>query len=231
MFHFPSFKLDNFEGPLELLLYLIQKEEIDPCGVVVKQLTAQLMERVEDVDLSSEMVALTASLLLLKSEKLLPEAGGESEELADNPRLEVIQNLIEYCRLRDLAKTLAEKEEEQRAYFPRALQPFQKEVGLGLEEIDHHVLKHFLAEALQRAEKLPQKMIQAEEWQVADKLVWLRAAIKTTPRLSLETLFVETMSRQELIVTFLALLELLKYQEIKLSREEDHLYLSAYEIS
>lgn len=234
MYNYPTFTLDNFEGPLELLLYLIQKEEIDPCGVVIKQLTSQLMQTLEhspEVDSSSEMLHLTASLLLIKSQKLLPHETEALEAMEDDPRLEMIQSLIEYCRFKEMAKALTEKEEEQKAYFPRPSFPVRKELGNGLEEVDKEGLKNLLQNVLQRAGRLPQKIIQGELWHVSDKVAWLRQALQESPQLSFETVFSQTMGRQELVVSFLAILELMKHQHLKVVRENENLYIIHYDSS
>ncbi len=234
MYSYPPFTLENFEGPLELLYYLIQKEEIDPCGVVIKQLTSQLIQVLKDspeVDVSSEMLHLTASLLLIKSQKLLPHETAALEELEDDPRLEMIQSLIEYCRFKEMAKALAVKEEEQKAYFPRPPSPFKRELGPGLDEVDKEGLKNLLQQVLKKAAKLPEKMIQEDSWQVADKALWLRQLLQSHPQLPFETVFSPTMGREELIVSFLALLELMKHQHLKVVREKEDLYIICYEPS
>lgn len=228
MYNYPPFTLENFEGPLELLYYLIQKEEIDPCGIVIKQLTSQLIQALKtspEVDVSSEMLYLTASLLLIKSHKLLPHATESLEEVEDDPRLEMIQSLIEYCRFKEMAKALTVKEEEQKAYFPRPPSSFKREWGPGLDDVDKEELKNLLEQVLKKAAKLPEKMIQEEPWQVADKVVWLQYLLRSHFQLPFEAIFSSTMGRQELIVSFLALLELMKHQHLKVVREKEELYI------
>lgn len=222
------FTLENFEGPLELLYYLIQKEEIYPCGIVIKKLTSQLIQALKnspEIDTSSEFLHLTACLLLIKSQKLLPYETESLEEQEDDPRIEMIQSLIEYCRFKEMAQALAIKEEQQKAFFPRPLSPFKKEHGPGLDEVDKEGLKNLLQQILKKAAKLPEKMIQEEQWQVADKVVWLRHLFQSHLQLTFETIFSPSMGREELIVSFLALLELMKYQHLKIVRENETLYI------
>lgn len=234
MYNYPPFKLENFEGPLELLYFLIQKEEIDPCGVVIQQLTSQLIHILNqsvEVEASSEMLHLTASLLLIKSQKLLPHEAKPLEEQAEDPRLEMIQSLIEYCRFKDMAKALSEKEELQKAYFPRPLSPFKKELGTGLDDIDQEGLKRLLQKVLKKATEAQraQTVIHEEKWHIADKMLLLQAIVQTDGFIHLETLFASFSSREELIVSFLALLELMKHQQLKIVTENGHLYIWCYE--
>lgn len=223
----PTFSLENFEGPLELLLYLIQKDEINVCEIVIKQLTTQLLDTLNstlEVDVNSEMLNLTATLLLLKSQRLLPQKESSEEKNNDNPRAVLIQSLIEYCHIKESAKILALKEQEQKSYFPRAVPPFKKEWESGLEEVDIEGLKSLLFNVVERAAQHPKHLIEREEWQVSHKIEWLRHTFTLHAQLSFETLFSEEKSRGELIVLFLALLEMMKQQELRVVRENENAY-------
>ncbi len=231
MFNFsnsPSFALDNFEGSLELLLYLIQKEEVDVCDVAIQELTKQLIQTLEQsaVETNAELMGLAATLLLIKSQKLLPGEEALTDEAIEDPRIEMIEKLIEYCRFRDAAQKLSSREEEQKVYFPRAAPPFRKDLGPGLEEVELEDLKAILKDVIQRAEKKP-GFIQDEEWHVAPKIHWFQETLKTRQRIAFEEIFSEEKCRGELIVSFLALLELMKLQELKIVRENNLLYIIA----
>jgi len=223
----PSFSLDNFEGSLELLLYLIQKEEVDVCDVAIQELTKQLMQSLEDsaVETNAELMGLAATLLLMKSQKLLPDEEVEGEGLEEDPRVEMIEKLIEYCRFRDAASTLLSREQEQKAYFPRAAPLFRKELGPGLEEVKLDHLKQVILDVIQRAEKKP-RFIQDEEWQVAPKISWFQNELKSRKKIPFDEVFSEEKCRGELIVSFLALLEMMKLQELLIVRENNFLYIT-----
>lgn len=217
----PTFSLDNFEGPLELLLYLIQKEEIDICLIALKSLTGQFRDALDsmpEVEVYSETLALAATLLLVKSQKLLPqeerELDGEEEQ-----RVEILQSLIEYCQLKEAAKALSIREEEQKGQFVRATSPFQRELGTGLEEVGIDHLKTLIADMLKRTAHDPKRVIQGEEWEISHKLEWLRDILRARQKITFAELFQEDKSRVELIVQFLALLEMMKHQEAKLIME------------
>lgn len=230
---YPSFTLDNFEGPLELLFYLIQKEEIDPCGIEVKQLTTQLIQVLEknlEVDLSSEMMLLAASLLFIKSQRLLPHSTETVEEMDEGEaRIEMIQSLLEYCQFKEIAKALTEKEVAQKAYYPRPVLSFKKELGNGLEEISYGELKNIFQKVLQRAGSTKSTTIQEDQWRVADKIEWFKEILKTSSIFPFADFFSENIDQQELIVSFLALLELMKQQFLRVVKEGESLYISHYE--
>lgn len=223
----PSFSLDNFEGTLELLFYLIQKEEIDVLDVTLQELTKQLIQLLENtaIETTAEQMGIASTLLLLKSQKLLPNQEAEENEIIEDLRGELIKKLIEYSQFRDTAKTLLSREEQQKAYFPRGTSPqFRKELGTGLEEVDLKQLKTILTHLIKRAEKKTQ-LIQKEEWEVAPKIVWLKEELARKRQLPFEEIFSENKCRDELIVSFLALLELMKLQELKIVKEGDLMYI------
>jgi segregation and condensation protein A len=221
------FSLDNFEGPLELLLYLIQKEELDVSAIALKKLTVQFMQAIEnapDVDVSSETLSLAASLLLMKSQKLLPQEDA-ALEMDEDPRMELIQSLIEYCQFKDAAKTLSLREEEQKGHFPRGTPLFKKELGTGLEAVEFDTLKILFTEMLKRSAQFPKKLIHEDEWQVSHKLSWLKDFLDQKKKVALSDLFQNATSRMELIVLFLALLEMMKLQQAFIVKENEMDYI------
>jgi segregation and condensation protein A len=220
------FILDRFEGPLELLLHLIQEDEIDICSVEIKSLTSQFLQRwgSVEVEAKSDNLVVAATLLLIKSQKLLPQQVPSSEISEGDPRFEVLQSLIAYSQLKEVAKELARREEVQSTYFPRAISPPRKERGSGLERVEIENLKNLLLQLLQREE--PQRLIVEEEWQISQKIEWLRHILKQNKRVSFPLFFSEKMGRKELIVVFLALLEMMKNQEARVVTEEELLYIT-----
>ncbi len=225
----PTFALDNFEGSLELLLYLIQKEEVDICDVTIQELTKQLMQSLKEsgVETNSELMGLMATLLLIKSQKLLPTQEDGTSEVEEDPRAEIIEKLIEYCRFRDAASTLLSREQEQKAYFPRASPLFQRELPPGLEEVGLDDLKQVMQDLLKRSEKKT-GLIEDEEWQVSPMISWFQQELKKGERIAFSEIFSEDKCRGKLIVSFLAVLEMMKLQELRIVRENNFLYIMSY---
>ena len=120
-------KLDIFEGPLDLLLYLIKREELDITEVSIEKITRQYLDYIEtfrmlNIDLASEFIVMAANLIYLKSRTLLPKQERPPEEDLDedDPRWELIRQLIEYKKSKDAAGYLSLREQEQEDYFPHS---------------------------------------------------------------------------------------------------------------
>jgi segregation and condensation protein A len=219
------FALDNFEGPLDFLLHLIQKSEIDIYEVPLHKITEQYLAKLQElispaVDGGAEFIGTTASLLLLKSKMLLPkhEQPGLVEEEEIDPRFEIIHQLIEYCRFKDAAKELSELEQKQSAFFSRGIENSESKKPLGIEHLSMQDLatmfQHVLAKAASH-----RGIIQEEVWKVSDKISFIQRLLKDLNKIRFDVLFSPVQSRDELIVTFLAVLELMKMGELKVVKE------------
>lgn len=219
------FTLDNFEGPLDFLLHLIQKSEIDIYSVHIQEIVDQFMSRMREdselcVDSGAEFIAMASTLLLLKSKMLLPKheqsVNPEDEQL--DPRFEIIHKLIEYCRFKEAAKELSERERVQGAYYYRGSDIPEIKKPLGVEHLTLDDLAVLFKQIVAKAET-QKGVIHEEEWRVADKIKLIRQQLKGPKKIGFEFLFSPERSRVELIVTFLAVLELMKMGEIKVVRE------------
>lgn len=212
-----SITLDNFEGPIDFLLHLIQKSEIDICAVSLTKITDQYLADLQKLmdarlDVGAEFIGSIASLLLWKSKALLPtqEDPLSSEETGVDPRFEMINQLIEYCRFKELAKELIKREDQQANFYGRgceALPDFPKKLGiehLSLEDLGK-LFQQVLVKSLSQ-----KRLIHEDVWQVSDKIDAIQECLKSSQRVPFSQLFSPNMCREELIVTFLALLELMK---------------------
>ncbi len=219
------FSLAHFEGPLHLLLHLVQKEEIDLYEIALCELAAQLytkLEGVENIDQSADAMEGMASLLLLKSQRLLPQQTSELTE-EESVRKEILQQLMEYCQFRETAKLLTLREARQMAFFPRGAQPYEEKIATGLDEISFTEFQKIIQNLILQAP--PHKIIQEEAWQVAPKIEWLKKMISLKRAVPFFEVFAQELGRLELIVLFLALLELMKSDELKIIRENMDLYI------
>ena len=150
----PRYRLPVFEGPLDLLLYLIQKNEIDiadiPITRITEQYTAYLDQMRElDLEIAADYVLMAATLIHIKTRMLLPVSRetGEDQGL-DDPRIPLVEQLMEYKRFKEIARLLQEKEEAESAQFPRAAAGQLAEMAPVLMELDVDLFD--LVEALQR---------------------------------------------------------------------------------
>jgi segregation and condensation protein A len=223
-----TFTLENFEGPLDFLLHLIQKSELTITDIPIQQIMRQYLERIQSlqscsVDQGAEFIGTAATLVWLKSRLLLPRHETEDQELEDlnDPRFEIIHLLLEYCQFKQTAKELTVKEAEQAANYPRGSQPLpEMEKGLGIDHFSMEDLFKLFQGVLVQASRKKKGEIHEEEFRVCDKISLMRSYFKKNIQLSFSELFKKEHCKEELIVTFLAILELMKNGEAKLMRDE-----------
>lgn len=215
-----TFCLSNFEGPLDFLLHLIQKSEIDIYEVLIQQITEQYLEAIsslaeQDVDGGAEFLNWATTLILMKSKTLLPPdivaevLEGEEEE---DPNFEIIHQLIEYCKHKQHAKKLSVMEEERSRYFFRGDDPTTRTFPrpLGLDGLALQDISAVFEECLAKAASRIGADIEEETWKVSDKIKSVRRLLREKGEITFQQLFAPEKSRLELIVIFLALLELMK---------------------
>ncbi len=229
-----TFSLDIFEGPLAFLLHLIQKSEIDIHDVPISAITKQYREKIQEwltlsVDNGADFISTTTLLLLMKSKRLLPKhETTEEDEVEDlDPNFEIIHQLLEYCHFKEAAKDLGIREEKQSAYFNRGVHSLpEAKKQLGIEHLTMEDLAALFEQVLEKAGS-QNKKISEEEWRVSDKINALRSALKSNAKVPFSRLFSEKQTKPELIVNFLALLELMKTGECFVAKEEqsDHVFI------
>jgi len=222
--------LEVFEGPLDLLLYLIRREEVDIYDIPIERITAQYLAyldvmRMLDLNIAGEFLVMAATLMMIKSRMLLPvesrAAEEESEEDWVDPRLDLVRQLIEYKKFKDAAGQLLELETLQSEVFSYGgEQPdFDREpadAGQALGDIGLFDLLSAFQEVLSRAPMEPLGHIEPIRWSVPDKMESILALTRAGTRVAFSSLFNTESHRGEVIVTFLALLELLRLRQIML---------------
>lgn len=214
------FTINHFEGPLDLLWHLIQREEMNIFEISIQEITKQYLEKIKDldfeVDQGAEFIALASTLVWLKSKELLPmhEQDEQETEEEHDPRFEVIHQLLDYCRFKQAAKELSEREQQQSAYYPRGVEDTEIKKNFGIDHLSLEDLSAMFRQVLSRAAE-HKGVICEEVWRVSDKIKMIRGLISKSQRLVFGEIFHAEKSRIELIVTFLALLELMKMGEVK----------------
>lgn len=214
------FALENFEGPLDFLLHLIQKHEIDLSEVSIKKITEQYIKKLEEmaipsVDSGAEFITSASFLHWLKTRMLLPkhEQALSPEEEEYDPRFEIIHQLLDYCRFKDAAKELTQLEMAQSSHYSRNPDPnLEINKTLGIEHLTIDDLASLFKQAIAKA-SVETRIIPHEEWKVADKIKLLRNLLKQNNSLEIAPLFASGKHKLELIVTFLAILEIMKIGE------------------
>jgi segregation and condensation protein A len=220
------FSLSNFEGSLDFLLCLLQKEEMDIYDVPIQKLIEQFLSHhhadEEDLlDEGAEFIGGVSYLIWLKSKTLLPreEQTAEFEEKIEDPRFEIIHHLIDYCRFKQAAKQLNLRQEQQQGFYFRGIEKPEWRKPLGIDHVSLEELSQLFQDMILRASQHPSP-IQEENWRVSDKIQSIRLFLKEEGSLFLSNLLQPHQSRLEMIVIFLALLELIKSGELAVGREQ-----------
>ncbi|NIK77536.1 segregation and condensation protein A [Paenibacillus castaneae] len=225
------YKLDSFEGPLDLLLHLIDKAEIDIHEISISEITIQYMEYLHamkelELEVTSEFLVMAATLLAIKSKQLLPKPPVFEEDYDDwvedelDPRDELIQKLMEYRKFKQIAEQLREKEFERSLIYsrePEDMTPFMKEEKVNPVEGLHLAdLISAFQKALRRASRRNiVATVQRDEISVKDRIRDIVEVLKQFETVRFSRLIRENMDRHEVVVTFLAILELMKMKHIR----------------
>src|SRR2546425_5178610 len=218
-------KFEVFEGPLDLLLYLIKKEEVDIYEVNLTNLATQFIEYIEtmrllDLEIAGEFLVMASTLMYVKSRELLPvdqQVQVEGEEEGEDPRWELIRQLVEYKKFKDAAASLQVLEARQEDVFPRVpgKLEFASETAAPRPDVSIFDLVNAVNSVLKRFNKRDDlRDIFEDKWTVSEKIEQLMRGMIERQQLKFSELFAGVTSRSEVVVTFLALLELIRLKQI-----------------
>jgi segregation and condensation protein A len=221
-------KLEVFEGPLDLLLYLIKMDEVDIYDISIERITQQYLEFMEafkvlDLEVAGEFVVMAANLIYIKSRSLLPAhvQPPEEEVEEDDPRWDLIRQLVEYKKFKDAAAQLSQRELEQSNLFARLPDTSDHLAERPLGEVSVFDLINAFNKVLKRIEARSEDLreIFAENFTVSDKIDLIMKLTASGVPLKFTELFASAASRTEVVVTFLALLELVRLKQLLLTQE------------
>jgi segregation and condensation protein A len=218
-------KLEVFEGPLDLLLFLIKRDEIDIYDISIERITRQYLEYLQafkelNIDVAGEFLVMAANLVYMKSRSLLPVDQQPPDEEADDddPRWELIRQLIEYKKFKEVAADLHVREIEQQQRFARAAN-FSSDLALApirLGEVGIFQLINAFQNVIKRVDaRQDLREIFDDQFTVSDKIEMILQRIGTGGNLRFSELFQGVVSRVEIVVTFLALLELIRLRQLR----------------
>jgi len=225
-------QFEVFEGPLDLLLYLIKKEEVDIYEVNLTKLATQFLEYVEtmrllDLEVAGEFLVMAATLMYIKSRELLPvdkQVEVEDDEDENDPRWELIRQLVEYKKFKDAAAKLHGLEARQLETYPRS--PGKPEFPEPEPDLKPDVSIFDLIDAvnsvLRRFEKQKEDLrdVFDDRWTVSEKITHVSGVLRERARVKFSELFDHATSRAEVVATFLALLELIRLKQAQVEQPQ-----------
>jgi segregation and condensation protein A len=219
----PSFKLDVFEGPLDLLLFLIRKDEIEITDIPIARITAEYLSMLHlieacDLEIAGEYIVMAATLMRIKSAMLLPRDPEAEDE--DDPREELVAALLEYRKFKEGSRVLADQEEIERRIYARsdfAPGPMPTKSRFVMDQTFYDLLSAF-HDVLSRAEVVTEHQVTVPEHTVEERLSELEVLLETQETLEFAALFAGMGARWAIIVTFLAILELIRLRRVTISQ-------------
>ena len=225
-------QFEVFEGPLDLLLYLIKQEEVDIYEVNLTKLATQFIAHIDlmrefDLEVAGEFLVMASTLMYIKSRELLPvdqQAVVEGEDEGEDPRWELIRQLVEYKKFKDAAAQLQTLEARQENVFPRlpGKMEFQSEVVPAKPEVGIFDLLNAVNGVLARFNKREgdAREIFEDKWTVSEKIESVLKTITERGSVRFAELFENAANRAEVVCTFLALLELIRLKQLVCTQPE-----------
>lgn len=213
-----SIKIENFEGPLDLLLYLIKKNEIDIYDIPIAQITKQYLEYIElmevlDLDVAGEFIVMAATLMRIKAQLLLPKPKDQEES---DPRQELVAALLEYKKFKEVSGILETREKQEMQYYPCSIY-YGKDthkVEVELTKVSLYDLLAVFKQALERTPRETFHEVNYPDITVDERIEHILNYLENQNKVLLEDLFKDNPIRLVAIVTFLAILELVRTKKI-----------------
>ena len=231
-----NYKLDVFEGPLDLLLHLIEKHKIEITDIPIVEITSQYLEYLDnwnhfDIHYSSEFLVMASTLLQIKSRMLLPKVEPEPEENED-PRDELVAKLVEFKKIKDFTHLLMEKASIESNVFSRpeetsilGLDSYYNLELTKLYDIFYTVLNRTVEK--ESNERVPQVTVEKDAYSLEDMIVSLSSRARRGERLAFRDLLIAIETRSGMVTIFMAVLELLKQQQLIMHYESEDIIFTA----
>lgn len=223
-------RLEMFEGPLDLLLYLIKRDEIDIYDIPIERITKQYLDfmslfKMLDLEMAGEFIEMAARLIYIKSRSLLPVSVQPAEEDSEeaDPRWDLVRQLLEYKKFKEAAGHLSFREISREGIFQRVSEPLDAAaLERPLGDVSVFDLINAFNKILKRLEDKPENLAEIfeESFSVADKIDLVLKLMSPGTPLKFTELFTAAASRGEIVVTFLALLELIRLKQLRCFQSE-----------
>jgi len=215
--------LDNFDGPLDLLLHLIKRNELNIYDIPITLITKQYLEYIDlmqemNLDIAGEFLVMAATLIHVKSRMLLPRPDPTQDDPEEDPREALVRRLLEHQKFKAAAELLHERETLRSAQWTRPDGPIAEIAGEAPEpevEVDLFSLISAFRAVVERAKQRPKVYLPSEQIPIEDRIEQLMARLSETEALGFEDLFADVESRAGMIVTFLAMLEMIRLKLVR----------------
>ena len=226
-----TFTINDFEGPLDLLLHLIKEKKMDLLNLKLEVIIDEYLKFIDkmekmNLDIASSYLVMASELLEMKSRMLLPRMEEEEEEEED-PKEKLVNRLIEYQRYKDLTSDFKNLEEERRQIFTRLPESLKEYSDSDTVINNSDITLNDLLEAFQKfleRKKLEQPLhtkVTKKEMSVEERTISIRNILKTKKKVNFLELF-DVLNKEYVVVTFLAILEMAKQNELKITQEEEY---------
>ena len=227
-------KIEIFEGPLELLLHMIRKKKVSIDEVRLADLTAAYLDYIRalqsvDLDVAGEFLEIAATLILIKSRTLISKPKVEESDEEEDPEETLRRRLVEYQRFKDAAYTIGSRDWLGRDVFPRG----EEDIEVSAHKVGEISTTHTLSEdislidlldsfkqVMQRSSRIQYHQVEPEKYRIEDRILELLNMLQTKNSLLFEHLFPRFQNKKYFILTFLAVLEMLKYRLIQVVQSE-----------
>lgn len=216
-------KLSMFEGPLDLLLYLIRKEEVSIYDIPIARISEQYLEYLNamqqlDIGVAGEFLVMAATLIHIKTQMLLPRDPDATEEEIEDPRSELVYQLLEHQKFKGAANVLHQRAMMEAAAFTRA----SMDEDTDNPEVAATVFQLFevFKEVMDRRRAISEIEIVRDEMTMAEKIAEIKSMLDNRNEVSARALFERAVSRREMVLIFLAVLELVKELVVRLTQSE-----------
>tara|TARA_B100000315_G_scaffold257791_1_gene307806 strand:- start:11595 stop:12314 length:720 start_codon:yes stop_codon:yes gene_type:complete len=221
-------RIEKFQGPLDLLLYFIRKNELDIMDIPIANITKEYLDYLKaiqtlNISVAGEFILMAATLMRIKAKMLLPKPEPENEDEIEDPRTQLVYQLMEYQRFKESAATFSSMKKEQELLFLRpeneAYSGSQQDDAFYLENISIYHLVNLYKQVLDRLPPVLDYEVNLEEIHVKEQIAKIKLLLKEQSRIIFSELLQQSKSRVEVISTFLGILEMIKNGEINISQK------------
>ena len=222
-------QLENFAGPLDLLLFFIRRDEIDIMDIPISTVTEEYLTYLEalqalNVSLAGDFMLMAATLMRIKAKMLLPSLKEQEDEEFEDPRTALVHQLVEYQRYKEAASNLSEMNDlESRRFYPsftHSVSDSEEDPGFYLEDVTLFEFVTLFKKVLKQIPPAVYYDVEREEIQVKERVAMILSRFVEKSQIMFSELFPKSSSRQEVIVTFVAILELIRDGQVRVSQKK-----------